>query len=117
MIGYITAIHEGLVILVGLFINYYNESHFHGAIMNTLFTVNSDESCSQAKVIKDKIDQADIDNITSSLQKYHLPNIPIFTVFILKFLPCQSRKKKHQFEKAEEKLDEYLDLQSIMRLH
>ena len=69
MVGDIGGLYEGLVIVLGCFLNFYNDSHFMGEIMDTLFSVNSGESPGIAKPKKGKIKQVDMDNITENLKK------------------------------------------------
>jgi len=69
MIGDIGALSDGLILIIGFFLNSYNDSHFLSLIMESLFTVNSEESPRIKKIITGRLKQADLENITSNLQK------------------------------------------------
>jgi hypothetical protein len=69
MIGDIGALKDGLIFIFGFFINSYNDSHFLSSMLKSLFTVNSDESPRIDKIIMGRLKQADLENITSNLQK------------------------------------------------
>ena len=69
MIGDVGGLYDGLIFLTGFFLNYFNDSHFKGAIMAALFSVNSGESLPITKTKRGKIKQVDLDNITLNLNK------------------------------------------------
>jgi hypothetical protein len=55
MVGDVGGLYDGLAFLLGFFLNFYNDSHFRGVIMDTLFSENSGESPGPAKPVKGKI--------------------------------------------------------------
>jgi hypothetical protein len=55
MVGDIGGLYEGLAFLLGFFLNFYNDSHFRGVIVDSLFSKNSGESPGPAKPIKSRI--------------------------------------------------------------
>ena len=55
MIGDIGALSDGLILMFGFFLNSFNDSHFLSSIMESLFSVNSDESTRIKKMITSRL--------------------------------------------------------------